>query len=263
MSQSFWHVRNCSLFGQLDEDQLQGIEQRSRVRKFPKGSSVYLPTDTSDGAFLLAEGRVRICSTTPEGKHSILAFVEPGELFGELALVESGQREERAEVVNNATVVLIPSDHLRQLMSTSADLTLGVTKLIGMRRKRIERRLRNLLFRSNRDRLTHLLVELSGQYGMATSEGIELRIKLSHQDLASIIGATRETVTTLLGEMQNEGLLIIRRQKLVLLNLPRLAGHDAAKMPLDNAVQSGPEASRVARPSVSQTPLPRLGSTPQ
>lgn len=260
MSQSFWHVRNCSLFGRLDDTQLRGIEQRSRTRKFPRGSSVYLPTDASDGAFLLAEGRVRICSTTPEGKQSILAFVEPGELFGELALVETGQREERAEVVNNATVVLIPSDYLKELMATSADLSLGVTKLIGLRRRRIERRLRSLLFRSNRDRLTHLLVELSEQYGMATSEGIELKIKLSHQDLASIIGATRETVTTLLGEMQSEGLLIIRRQKLVLLNLPRLAGADAAKVSMGTATTpTGHTASR----AVPQSIAPRLGNLPQ
>jgi len=228
MSQTFWHVRNCSLFSRLSEEQLQGIERRSRTKKFPKGSSIYLPNDASDGAFLLVDGRVRICSCTPEGKQSILAFVEPGELFGELALVEGGEREERAEVIASANVVLIPADHLRDLMSQSADLTLGVTKLIGLRRKRIERRLRSLLFRSNRDRLTHLLLELTDQYGNPTAEGVELRIRLSHQDLASIIGATRETVTTLLGEMQNEGLLIIRRQRLLLLDVARLAGQEAA-----------------------------------
>lgn len=283
MSQTFWHVRNCSLFSRLNEEQLQGIERRSRTKKFPKGSSIYLPHDVSDGAFLLVDGRVRICSCTPEGKQSILAFVEPGELFGELSLVESGEREERAEVIASANVVLIPADHLRELMSQSADLTLGVTKLIGLRRKRIERRLRSLLFRSNRDRLTHLLLELTDQYGNPTTEGVELRIRLSHQDLASIIGATRETVTTLLGDMQNEGLLLIRRQRLLLLDVPRLAGHEAADInasmhsdPADhprgprsggshlqgNAPDSGPtmRMESSVRDSLNSRPIvPRLG----
>ncbi len=205
---------------------MHDLEQGCRIKKYAKGMSVYLPTDASEGAFLLCEGRVRICSTTPEGKQSILAFVEPGEVFGELALVEKGLREERAETTSASTIVFLPAERLQTLMAKSAELTIGVTKLIGMRRKRIERRLRSLLFRSNRDRLTHLLVELADQYGMATSEGIELKIRLSHQDLAAIIGATRETVTTLLGDMQSEGLLIIKRQKLVLLNLPRLASAD-------------------------------------
>lgn len=246
MSNSFWHVRNCSLFQRLSDDQLDALEQRARIRKFPKGSSIYLPSDTSDAAYLLAEGRVRMCSTTPEGKQSILAFVEPGELFGELALVESGDREERAEAVCNSSVVMLPTEHLQQLMETCPQLALGVTKLIGLRRKRIERRLRSLLFRNNRDRLTHLLTELAEQYGNPTSEGIELGLRLSHQDLASIIGATRETVTTLLGEMQSEGLLIIRRQRLVLLDLRRLSNQES--------LDSQQSARERGRPSAVRQP---------
>lgn len=229
MAQTFWHVRNCSLFQRLTEPQLEELEKKARIKKFPKGATLYLPTDRSDGTFLVAEGRIRICSTTPEGKQTILAFIEPGELFGELSLLDSSSREERAEAALNSTVVYLPSDHLRALMEVSAPLALGVTKLIGFRRKRIERRLKSLLYRNNRERLTHLLLELSEQYGNATSEGIELSIRLSHQDLASIIGATRETVTTLLGEMQSEKLLQIRRQRLLILDLRKLAGDSAIR----------------------------------
>ncbi|MEZ6134052.1 MAG: cyclic nucleotide-binding domain-containing protein [Pirellulaceae bacterium] len=88
MAKTFWHIQNCSIFARLDNQQLQTLELRSRVRKFPKGTSIYLPTDAADAAFLVGEGRVRLCSTTPEGKQSILAFIEPGELFGELAVVD-------------------------------------------------------------------------------------------------------------------------------------------------------------------------------
>ncbi|MFN3192779.1 MAG: Crp/Fnr family transcriptional regulator [Aureliella sp.] len=227
MVQSYWHIRNCSLFQKLSDAQFDFLEQRARMKKFPKGSTVYLPSELADGTFLVAEGRIRIGSTTPEGKQCILGFVEPGEVFGELALVDGGHREERAEAVVNSTVIVLPSQHLRIIMEESPHLTLGVSKLIGLRRKRIERRLKSLLFRNNRDRLTHLLVELAEQYGNATTDGIELGIRLSHQDLASIIGATRETVTTLLGEMQSEGLLQIRRQRLLIRDLPKLSGNSS------------------------------------
>lgn len=226
MAQNFWHIRNCSLFHRLNDSQLEFLEQRARMRTFPKGTTVYMPTEVAEGTFLLAEGRIRIGSTTPDGKQCILGFVEPGELFGELSIVDNGQREERAEAIVHSTVVLIASQHIRQLMEQSPELSLGVTKLIGIRRKRVERRLRSLLFRNNRDRLTHLLVELAEQYGQATSEGIELKIRLSHQDLAAVIGATRETVTTLLGEMQSEGLLRIQRQRLWIHDLPKLSGNE-------------------------------------
>lgn len=225
MGPNYWHIRNCSLFGRLSEEELGFLEQRARMKKFPKGASIYLPNEVSDGTFLVAEGRVRIGSTTPDGKQCILGFVEPGEVFGELSLIDNSRREERAEAAMNSTIILLASDQIQMLMERSPHLTLGVTKLIGLRRKRIERRLKSLLFRNNRDRLTHLLVELAEQYGVATTAGIELKIRLSHQDLASIIGATRETVTTLLGEMQSEGLLQIKRQRLLLHDLRRLGGN--------------------------------------
>ncbi|MEZ6078873.1 MAG: Crp/Fnr family transcriptional regulator [Pirellulaceae bacterium] len=197
---------------------------------------------------------MQICSTTNEGKQCILALIEPGELFGELAIVDSSAREERAETVQNSTVVLLPGDHLRQLMEESPGLALGVTKLIGLRRKRVERRLRSLLFRSNRERLTQLLLDLTDQYGNATTEGVEMGIKLSHQDLASIIGATRETVTTVLGEMQSEGLLRIQRQKLILLDLPRLAATSTQPFPIDkhSSAETTAEANVRSRSTIAR-----------
>lgn len=201
------------------------------MREFPRNSPIFLPHDAADGIFLLGQGRVRICSNTADGKQAILAFIDPGEIFGELALIQGGEREERAEAAVDSTIILLPGDELRQLLEESAALSLGVTKLIGLRRKRIERRLRNLLFRSNRDRLGHLLLELTELYGRSVEEGVLLDIKLSHQELASIIGVTRETVTTLLGEMQLEGLLLISRQKVVIRNLRRLSTSLDASIP--------------------------------
>jgi CRP/FNR family cyclic AMP-dependent transcriptional regulator len=223
VAERHWYIKNCQLFERLSIDKLTRLEQRARVRRFPKGSSIYLPSDEDEGICLLVEGRVKICSSTPDGKQAILAFIEPGELFGELALVDATARDENAEAAADSTVVLLPLDVLQRLMEESPALALGVTKLIGLRCKRIERRLRSLLFRSNRDRLVHLLLDLAEQYGERTAEGVLLSIKLSHQDLAAVIGATRETVTVLLGQLQLDGLLKVSRQRIVIRAIERLA----------------------------------------
>jgi CRP-like cAMP-binding protein len=255
--QGLWYIQNCSLFQRLTAEQLGRLERRARVREFPRNSAVYLPSEIAEGAFLLGQGRIRICSNTPDGKQAILAFIEPGEVFGELSLVQEGEREERAEAAVDSTVILLPSDELRTLMDTSPTLSLGITKLIGLRRKRIERRLRSLLFRSNRDRLAHLLLELTEQYGKRIDEGVLLDIKLSHQELAAIIGVTRETVTTLLGEMQLGGLLKISRQKVVIRNLRQLSGILEAAVPtLPNRVATASRSMPVA-PGI----LPSRGGT--
>ena len=100
---------------------------------------------------------------------------------------------------------------------------MAVTRYIGLRRRSLERRLKNLMFRSNRDRLLGLLRELLEQYGRQIIEGILIDIRLSHQDLASLIGMTRESVTIVLGELQNERLITIGRQRIVVLDPKRLA----------------------------------------
>jgi len=255
MAEHVWYIKNCRLFERLTPEQIARLEQRARVRRFPKGTPIYLPSDSGGGVFLLAEGRVKLCSTTPDGKQAILAFIEPGELFGELALLEESEREEHAETMVASTLVLLPGDAIEQLMSESADLALSVTKLIGLRRKRIERRLKSLLFRSNRDRLIHLLLDLAGQYGRDSEEGILLSIPLSHQDLASVIGATRETVTTLLGELQLERLLKVARQRLVIRDLKRLAGCVEASPPVLPSGSAKPAGfAKPARPPLGTEP---------
>ncbi len=223
MSEKLWYLKNCPLLDRLGPDELRRIEIASRARNFPRKSPVYLPADASTSVFLLASGRVKLCHITPDGKQSILAFIEPGEIFGELSMLDDGDREEYAEALENSTVVMIPRDTIQQLMESHAGLTLGITKMIGLRRRRIERRLKNLLFLSNRQRLVHLLLELAEQYGQQTGDGIALGIKLSHQDLANVIGSTRETVTVVLGELQSEDLVAVGRRKITLLKPDQLA----------------------------------------
>lgn len=220
---SHWYIQNCSLFRRLSTVQLSQLESSAKVKVFPKNSPIYLPSDVTDAAFLVGKGRVRVCFNTSQGKQAILAFIEAGELFGELSVIDPSEREDRAEAVVESTILLLPGGILRQIMEQSTDLAVGITKLIGFRRKKIERRLRNLLFRSGRDRLGYLLLELAEQYGRWHPQGVELGIRLSHQELASLVGITREFASSTLGEMQAEGFLLLSRQRLVISKLTALA----------------------------------------
>lgn len=231
MTEKLWYLKQCQLFQRLTPEQLAPLEARCRSRKFSRGDPIYLPADQADGVLLLTSGRAKIASFTEEGKQAILAFIEPGEIFGELALLGGTEREEYAEAVEKSTVILMPSDVVQELVAQYPLVSQGVTKLFGLRRRRIERRLKYLLFRSNRERLISLLVELAEQYGEPSDEGMRLKIKLSHQDLASVIGSTRETVTMLLGELQTEGLLKIGRRKILLTDPEKLSGSIRPKTP--------------------------------
>lgn len=231
MDDKYWYLKRCELFEQLQGTQIARLEAQSQVRVFERKSLVYLPDDESDSVLLLVSGRVRIYHITTEGKEALLAFIDPGELFGELTIIGQSEREEFAETMEKSQIVKIPAATIRELMAENPDVTLGVTKLIGLRRQRFERRLKSLMFQPNRDRLIFLLLELAERYAVLHPDGIALRIRLSHQEMANIIGSTRETVTVVLGELQQEGLLEVKRRQVILKNLERLATSIGAKPP--------------------------------
>ena len=97
MSERLWYLKQCDLFQRLPPDRIAALESRCRMKVFPRSSPIYLPSDHANAVMLLAQGRVKIGSFTEEGKQAILAFIEPGELFGELAILGQTQREEYAE----------------------------------------------------------------------------------------------------------------------------------------------------------------------
>lgn len=238
----------------MTPEDLQWLEGKSKMRKLKRGEPVYLPSQHSDGVILVADGRVKICHVTPDGKQSILNFIDKNEIFGELSIFdETTARNEYAEAAEASTLIWIPRNAMQAVVKKYPHIVLGVTKIIGLRRQRIERRLRNLLFRSNRERVVHLLLELVEKYGNPIESGVELKIRLSHQEMASIIGSTRETVTVVLGHLQAEGLIKIARRRITVTNLNKLAEEvDEVPPKLDWGLQSGAQALNKLVPAQGQ-----------
>jgi CRP-like cAMP-binding protein len=227
MQTKLWYLKRCDLFERLTPDQAERLDHCAFLLKFSRRSLIYSSTEPGQSVMILASGRVKIKDITPEGKETILAFVEEGEIFGELALLDNQPRGEFAEAVEDSQVLVIPREELLWLMEQRPDVSLSVTKLIGFRRRRIENRLRNVLFLPSRERMVRLLLELVESHGERRGNVCEIRLPLSHQDLASLIGLTREMVTRVLGELQSEGLVEVRRRRITVMDRRRLSESSA------------------------------------
>jgi CRP-like cAMP-binding protein len=222
MAGPIWYLKTCNLFERLSDAEAERLNQRALVRTFKKKAVVYAPAEAGQTILLLASGRVKIYDLTLEGRETILAFVEQGELFGELAALDGQPRREFAEAVEDSEVLAIPGDDFVALLESRADLALSVTKLVGMRRQRIETRLRNILFLPSRPRLARALIELVETHGEKRGNRHAIRFPLSHQDFAGLIGVSRETVTLTFGQLQAEGLIAVERRCVIVLDLDRL-----------------------------------------
>lgn len=224
MKGALWYLKRCGLFEGLTPAQAERLNRGARVRRFPRRALVYSPTEPGQSVLVVAEGRIKIKDLTADGKETILAFIEEGEVFGELALLDGEARQEYAEAAEDSQILMMPRDDVLWLMAARPDVALSVTKLIGLRRRRIENRLRNLLFLSGRERTVRILLELLASHGERTGNRGLIRLPLSHQDLASLVGLTRETVTVVLGQLQAEGLIEVRRRQVAVVDYQCLAG---------------------------------------
>jgi CRP-like cAMP-binding protein len=188
MAEKMWYLKQCDLLAGLSQDELAPLERNAVVRTFQKHQLVYLPAEPGRTVLVVLRGRVKLKDVTPDGKETILAFLDEGELFGELALLDGAPRSEFAETVEPSELLALPCEDLRRLMEHKPELTLHITKLVGLRRKRIETRLRHILFRSSRERVAHVLVELVESHGRKAGDHWDIALPLSHQDLAGLVG---------------------------------------------------------------------------
>ena len=213
-----WYLRRIRLFDGISPSEMQEMEKITRMEEVKKRQPLYLPGDPSRCVYLLKRGRVKIANTAPSGKEVTFEILEPGEIFGELDVLEDAPRSTSAEALDDALICVIPRKDFDQYLAMHPNVTLKLTKLIGLRLKKIQSRVEDLVFRDVPARLAHLLSELSKTEGIADKQGIRLKAKLTHQEMANLIACSRETVSTTMGQFRDDGLIQMDGRTITIVN---------------------------------------------
>ena len=206
-----WYLKRLKLFdGVRAEEQIRELDKISRHRQYKKNQTIFLPGDCQRLVYLLKKGHVKLCRITPNGKSITVALLDPGEIFGEIEALDDRPTDTVAESLNAleaVTVCEIQHKDYERYLHQFPEIAVRILKLVGVRTKQLEARMEDLAFRSVPSRLANLFLELSQKYGDSTSSGIRIDVRLTHQDLADMVGANRETVTAILGEFRRGGLV--------------------------------------------------------
>lgn len=218
-----WYLSRVDLFRQMNNAAMNKANQISVMTELKKRTSVYLPGDPADKIYLIKRGVVKISTLTEEGKEIVLAFLHPGDVFGELAVVDPSPRDHYAEVHEDALVCIFLRNDFLELMKVYPDMGFQVTKLLGLRIRRLSNRVETLLFKSAHARLAQTLLNLSEEYGVRDAGGILLTLKLSQQELGSLVGLSRESVNLCLSDFKRKGLVESSGRALRILEPEKLA----------------------------------------
>jgi CRP/FNR family cyclic AMP-dependent transcriptional regulator len=192
-----------------------GVIKFAPNRRF---TTLYSEGSPADSVLFLDSGLVKLCKRGDEGKEIILQVVSGGELFGEQALGMELARSAAAEVLQEGTIYVIPKDIFIRFCNGRPDMWRHVAQLVVQRKRDLERKIELLCMHDVEYRILHYMAELAAAFG-SRLDGHEYAIPLSQGELASLIGATRETTSTTLNALARRGLIRLGRRQLILTSL--------------------------------------------
>jgi len=222
-----WYLKRFNIFETVDHDEMEMVSQMVSENEIRKKQPVYLEGDSSENLYFLKKGRVKISRVDETGKEFTLTLLEPGELFGELGLFDDAPRETTAIALEDSLICMMRRQDFEKLMSNKPELSFKLNKVMGLRLKHIENRIEELMFRDVPSRLARLILRLVDQHPREMKRGLRINIKLSQQELANLIGATREMTSSVLNSFKKGGLIDVVSKFIYILNrkeLKKLAG---------------------------------------
>lgn len=219
-----FRIMESGLHQRLNSKELDYLSQHVECLQFNKKELVYDCGSDMDAVYLLAKGTVKLGNILDEGKELIKYIVQPGEVFGETALVKSGQRDDFAIAVrDNVQLWKIKASDLSRLMAGNPSLAMYFTAIIQERLSTMERRLGSFVAKNARSRIVDFIKYNAETRGKQIGYEILINHKLTHQDIANITGTSRQTVTSVLNELKRMNLIYFNGMGILVRDLARLA----------------------------------------
>ena len=217
-------IRNYDLWCHLSDEDYADLKIEHHYMEVPKGEYIYFEAYNHNKIYFVKEGYIRIGHIDSEGNEKISEIIQKGELFGQITLERSNLHGEFAQAYKqDVSICAFYIEDFEKLLKKRPDLALRYSKQVGAKLRTIENRLLNLLNKDVKTRLAHFFWQLvENKLGETMPEGFCIPNYLKHEDIANLIGSSRQTVTTMINELESEGILSYNRQQICFLNVKNL-----------------------------------------
>jgi CRP-like cAMP-binding protein len=215
------------LFASLSLDQIEHLTSRARSHRYRRNQIIFNEGDPGTAFYMIVKGRVKMSHSSPDGKERTLALLSPGDVFGEMALLDEQARSADAVVVEDAELLVVPRKEFLSFIMTQPQVAMSLLVVLSQRLRHTNVLVHDAAFFDVRGRLARVLLDLARAHGETEPGGALVCPRLTQSELASLVGVTRESVNKWLRQYERDGLIANRRGRLVILNPQRL-GADLA-----------------------------------
>jgi len=209
-------LRSVPLFADFEPAELEQLAALSRTRSMPKGNVIFYEDDPGVSCYVIMSGKVKIVVNADDGREHILGVLYEGDVFGEMSLIDGQPRSASAICADDVQMVTIQRDDFLSLLRSNPDISLKLLVTLSQRLRAADRNMESLAFLSAPGRVARLLLQLGKEHGVPGAEGVVFTSPMTRQELASLAGTSRETLTRVLMDYHDRGIIHLDKNRLTL-----------------------------------------------
>lgn len=210
------------LFSGLDHEAAEALSAAMIEERLHRGDVLFREGDKGDRLYVVTEGKVKLGRTSGDGRENLLAILGPGQMFGELSLFDPGPRSATVTAVTDCTMQSLSHEELGGWLNGRPEVARGLLNQLASRLRRANDVVADLVFSDVPGRVAKALLDLSSRFGRVADDGVHVYHDLTQEELAQLVGASRETVNKALADFAARGWLRLEARSVVLIDLDRL-----------------------------------------
>ena len=215
-------LRRAPLFDALDEDGARELRRTMGEVKLSRGDRLFDEGQAGDCLYVVLDGKLKLTRAAGDGRENLLSVLGPGEMFGELSLFDPRPRTSSASAVTDATLAALPHDALLPWLRDRPDVSLHMLRQLARRLRRANDVTADLVFTDVPGRVAKALLDLADRFGQQADDGLRVHHDLTQEELAQLVGASRETVNKALADFAARGWLQISARSVLILDAERM-----------------------------------------
>ena len=216
-------LMQAPLFSALDAEAAVAMRASMAEMRVQRGGIIFAEGEAGERMYVALDGKVKLGHTSPDGRESLLAVLGPGEVFGELSLFDPGPRTATATAVTDTVVVGLGHADLRPWLTGRPEVAESLLQALAQRLRRTNEALAYLVFSDVPGLVAKQLLDLADKFGQPGPDGVLVHHDLTQEELAQLVGASRETVNKALADFTQRGWVEVDQRQVLLIDMERLA----------------------------------------
>ena len=216
-------IRRVPLFATLSDSEFQSIDHIFVIRAYRKNQIIFLEEETGNYMYIVLAGKVKVTKTTSGGKETILAIHKPGDFFGEMALLDGKTSPATVSAMEDCRIASIGKADFQRFLMHHEKIVLQIIQVLCARLRTVWSQIQALSYSSADARIRAGILQLARKHGVPDARGIIIDLKITHQELAEMVGTSRETVTRAVARLAKKGILQVDQRRMILLDSKALS----------------------------------------